>query len=99
MATDDSTRAERTHKMGSLALRSRRDGDTHVVELIGELDIAGAPRLEEELVAAEATDAASILVDLRSLEFIDSSGIRQLVMAADRSAGTGRLTIIRGPHA
>jgi len=90
-------RAERARKLGSLALRSDRDGDAHVIELIGELDLDGAPRLEQELLRVEATDAPSIIVDLRGLEFIDSTGIRLLVMAAERMDGTSRFVLMRGP--
>jgi anti-sigma B factor antagonist len=90
-------RAEHARKLGSLALRSERDGDVHIVELIGELDLDGAPRLEAELLRVEAGDAASIVVDLSALEFIDSTGIRLLLMAADRSSEAGRLTFLKGP--
>ena len=38
-------------------MRSEHAGDAHVIELIGELDLDGAPRLEEELRSAEAGDA------------------------------------------
>ncbi|HEY1538154.1 MAG TPA: STAS domain-containing protein [Solirubrobacteraceae bacterium] len=95
MPTDD--QASGAHPIGGLGLRSTRNGDTHVVELLGELDIAGAPRLEEALLEVEATDAAAIVVDLGSLDFIDSTGIRLLLMAAERASATGRLTILRGP--
>jgi anti-anti-sigma factor len=91
-------RAERARKLGSLALRSERDGETHVLELIGELDLDGAPRLEEELRRVEASDANVIIVDLGALEFIDSTGIRLLLMAADRCAAEQRMTILRGPR-
>jgi anti-anti-sigma factor len=97
MATDDDTPAAGSYKIGSLALRSARDGDTHVIALLGELDIAGASTLEDELLRVEASDAAQIVVDLGSLEFIDSTGIRLIVMAADRSSADGRLTLLRGP--
>ncbi len=93
---EDGGRAARTSKLGSLALRSDREGDVHVIELIGELDLDGAPRLEEELRSVEASDAESIVVDLGSLEFIDSTGIRLLVMAAERSKA-GRFSLLRGP--
>ncbi len=96
MLGDDGDRAVRTSKLGSLAVRSEREGDVHLVELVGELDLDGAPRLEEELRQAEAGDADSIVVDLGQLEFIDSTGIRLLVMASERSPD-GRLTILRGP--
>ena len=91
-------RAERARRLGSLALRSERDGDTHVIELLGELDLDGAPRLEEELRRVEASDAQAIIVDLAALEFIDSTGIRLLLMAADRCRADGRLTILKGPR-
>ena len=97
MPGDHGDRAARTSKLGSLALRSHREGDAHVIELIGELDLDGAPRLEEEFKRVEASDVASIVVDLGQLEFIDSTGIRLLVMAADRSP-EGRLTLLRGPR-
>ena len=91
----DDTRAADHHRLGSLSVRSRRHGDAHVVELIGELDLDGAPEVEEELLAAEATDATSIVVDLGGLQFIDSTGIRLIVMAAERNED-GRLTLRRG---
>jgi anti-anti-sigma factor len=95
MPGDDGGRAARTSKLGSLALRSEREGVVHVIELIGELDLDGAPRLEEELRMAEAGDAESIVVDLGGLDIIHSTRIRQLVMAAERCAD-GRFTLLRG---
>jgi anti-sigma B factor antagonist len=95
---DQGERAERARKLGSLALRSERDGETHVLELIGELDLDGAPRLEEELRRVESSDAAAIIVDLAGLEFIDSTGIRLLLMAAERCHADGRLTLLKGPR-
>ena len=98
MARDhDEVRAERARNLGSLILRDEREGDTHVVELHGELDIAGAPRLEEELLRVEATDAPAIIIDMAGLEFIDSTGVRLLLMCADRCSPGSRLTILRGP--
>ena len=89
-------RATRTSKLGSLAVRSEREGEAQIIELIGELDLDGAPRLEEALREAEASDASSIVVDLGGLEFIDSTGLRLLVMAAERSKN-GRFSLLRGP--
>ncbi len=95
---DQGERAARARRLGSLALHSERDGETHVIELVGELDLDGAPRLEAELRRAEASDASSIIVDLSALEFIDSTGIRLLLMAADRCNDSGRFTLLRGPR-
>jgi anti-anti-sigma factor len=93
----DETRGEAARKLGSLAIRSERDGDTQLVALLGELDIDGAPAVEDELTAAAASDAARIVIDLSRLEFIDSTGLRMIVMACERDADAGRISIRRGP--
>jgi anti-anti-sigma factor len=96
MTMEQGERAEHARKLGSLALRSERDGDTHVIALLGELDVGGAQSLERELLRVEAGDAPAIVIDLGKLEFIDSTGIRLLVMAAER-CGDERLSLRRGP--
>jgi anti-sigma B factor antagonist len=95
---DQGKRAEHARKLGTLALRSERDGEMHVIELVGELDLDGAPRLEAELRRVEATDVVSIVVDLSALEFIDSTGIRLLLMAAERCNDSARMTLLKGPR-
>jgi anti-sigma B factor antagonist len=85
---------------GELTVSSRRDGDVHTIALAGELDLATAERVEQELRRVEATDARSIVVDLSGLAFMDSTGIRILVGADARSrADSGRLVLRRGPAA
>lgn len=66
------------------------------VAVTGELDIAAVPQLDRALRRA-AADCALVVLDLRELEFIDSSGAH-LLLAADRRirrAG-GRLVVVRG---
>ena len=92
----DETRAENVGRMGSMSIRSERDGDTYRIELSGELDLDGAPAVEEEFLRSEDSDATSIVVDLSRLEFIDSTGIRLVGMSAKRCED-GRLTLVRGP--
>ena len=71
-----------------------RDGRAHLT-LRGELDLATAPELEQ--LVNESLDAGNeVVVDLRALEFMDSSGIRVLVAAHARAARVGaRLFIVR----
>jgi anti-sigma B factor antagonist len=67
------------------------------VKVGGELDIAAVPALDARLRAAER-DASLVVLDLQSLEFVDSSGA-SLILAANRrirQAG-GRLAVMRGP--
>ncbi len=81
-----------------LDIRTERDGDACVVRLVGELDLAGTDLTDQALAAAEASDAASILIDIDGLEFIDSHGLRTLLRAQrrDADAGRGRLRVTRG---
>jgi anti-sigma B factor antagonist len=50
-----------------------------VLEVFGELDVASAPQLEAQLERAD--DAPLVVIDLSSLEFIDSTGLGILVRA------------------
>jgi len=91
-------RAAQLRNMGELMLRSERDGDVHTIRLFGELDLASAAKVEDELKALEATDVAAIIVDLAGLTFIDSTGITLLIAAEVRSrADSNRLRVLRGP--
>jgi anti-sigma B factor antagonist len=67
---------------------ARRDGEV-VMTLVGELDLAGAPLLEERLRATEALDGRLVL-DLRELRFIDATGLTALVEAHNRREADGR---------
>jgi anti-anti-sigma factor len=62
----------------------------------GELDMASAPELEQA-VMPKLQDGAWVVLDLRSLDFIDSSGLR-VVVGAHRSAEEhgSRFTCVRG---
>jgi anti-anti-sigma factor len=92
------TSAENVRHLGALTMRSTRDGATHVVALAGELDLASADLIEGELQRVEATDARRIVLDLRELEFMDSTGVRLVYMAEMRSrSDSDRLRIRRGP--
>ena len=53
----------------------------------GELDLASAERLEAALTAATEH---SILVDLRGLTFMDSTGVRTLLQATEEAGREGR---------
>src|SRR3954447_965738 len=73
------------------------DGDAVVFLPRGELDLARAPELEEA-VLGELDGGRTVVIDLRQLEFMDSSGVRVLI-AAHAKAGDGgeRLALVRPP--
>jgi anti-sigma B factor antagonist len=70
-----------------LSLKTSLAGRTVVIALAGELDLAGAATLEQELADV---DARAVVVDLRGLGFMDSSGLRALAVAALRAQSAGR---------
>lgn len=61
----------------------------------GDLDLAGAPELEEALRLAVASDASTIVVDLRGLELLDSTGLRTLLQAQAAEGGE-RIAYVQG---
>jgi anti-anti-sigma factor len=70
-----------------LTLETKQEGQTAVIGLSGELDLAGAAALEHELALLQAD---AVVVDLRGLEFMDSSGLRALVTSWQRAKEAGR---------
>jgi anti-anti-sigma factor len=66
-----------------------------VLTLLGELDLASAPALEQEL--EEVEDRGCVVVDMRRLDFIDSTGLRVLIKAHQRATETDRQFAILSP--
>ena len=64
------------------------------VELSGELDMAGEDAFESETRAALASGAKHLVVDLRALGFMDSTGLKLLVKLNARSHREGFLLSI-----
>lgn len=67
-----------------------------VVALHGELDLATADEFERALMPP-LNDGRDVVLDLRGLGFIDSSGVRVVVKAHTSATENGcRLTVLRG---
>ena len=70
------------------AVESQQYGDTVFLRLTGEFDL-GAEEFFERTVDQLSREARSLVVDLSSLEFIDSSGLRALLRMWERSRADG----------
>jgi anti-sigma B factor antagonist len=71
--------------------------DAVLVALDGELDLASAPLLESRLDSAEVLAAAMVVLDLREVRFIDSTGLRTVFGAQARCRERGqRFAITHG---
>jgi anti-anti-sigma factor len=80
----------RLRDVSRLRLSTSIAGGTAIIELEGELDLAGAAALEQELALPEADSARAIVLDLRRVQFMDSSGLRVIVVTLQRSQERGR---------
>lgn len=77
-----------------LDISTQRVGQACVVSLKGEVDVYTSPRLKQEIVDAIDSGCVNLVVDLRRLDFIDSSGLGVLVGGLRRvkeKGGTLRL--------
>jgi anti-anti-sigma factor len=79
-----------TNEAGALAL----------VTLWGELDLLATAELEPELDRlADEPGVAVVALDLRELDFLDSSGLRLVILGSRRLEEDGRrLVLVRGPQ-
>jgi anti-anti-sigma factor len=77
----------------------KQDGQTQLA-LAGEVDIASTPQFEEGLAEAEGSEPAVLILDLRKVDFIDSTGLRAVIAADERARTAGRrFVVVRGTAA
>jgi anti-sigma B factor antagonist len=82
--------------MVSVQLSSRECDGQVVVVLRGELDVAGAAKVAASLTVV-AVGGRSVIVDLKGLEFIDSSGLAALVRARQHARQAGSDLLLAAP--
>jgi anti-anti-sigma factor len=80
------------------AFESEERGAVAFVTLSGELDLLSIGDLEPELERLAGEPGIDVVaLDLRELDFLDSSGLRLVVMAERRLREVGRgLVLVRG---
>ena len=72
-----------------------RDNEVWVVP-VGELDLGVATELRESLDLALRTDAHEIVIDLRELALIDSTGLGVVVDACTAQEGRPPVSLVPG---
>jgi anti-sigma B factor antagonist len=75
VSDDPSSRAT----MGSLRIHTQVQGDRHTVSISGELDVASAPMLEDTLAEACSSGVKELVLDLKGVEFMDSTGLKAIL--------------------
>jgi anti-sigma B factor antagonist len=56
----------------------------------GELDLLGAPILQQEIEKAAIEARGIVVLDLEDLQFVDSAGLRVILAAHDRARKNGQ---------
>ncbi len=69
--------------------------DDDVIRISGDLDAQTSSSLDEVITERLGGGAAEIVLDLSALDFVDSSGLRSMVLARG-PAGDGRM-VLRSP--
>jgi anti-anti-sigma factor len=78
-------------------VEEHNQGAAVVVTVTGELDLRTSPELEDRLGRAFDGGAELVILDLRLIEFMDSTGLRVLVTAHQRAQDSGRrFALVRG---
>jgi anti-sigma B factor antagonist len=79
-------------------LETARVGTAAYLVLIGELDLSCTKRFRETLAKSVADDTDHLVIDLRSVTFIDSTGLAMLLKADTLAREEGfRLHVVRSP--
>lgn len=83
---------------GPTSVPVERNGHV-VVELRGEIDLAVAGLVRDQLMSAANRSNAQVVVDARPVTFIDSSGINALIRVRDRAAALrGSFHLVADQH-
>lgn len=70
------------------------DGTRAVVRVEGELDLQGAPVLDDDFRNLVARGVKTVVVDVSAVTFLDSTGLRALVVGREvLSAGGATITL------
>jgi anti-sigma B factor antagonist len=82
-------------KPGSLEVSSALVDGVVTVSLQGELDLSSARRMEERFASIDEQRPSRVVVDLGGLAFIDSSGLRTLLIADELAREHGYELVLR----
>jgi anti-anti-sigma factor len=80
-----------------LRIEVSREAERVVLSLDGELDMASAPLLQSAFEEANLASPDVVVLDLRRLRFVDSTGLRIILAARNRCHERGQqLAVTRG---
>ena len=85
--------------MNRLTYESHKSGGMVRLALAGEFDLSNAVQVEDVLKEIEQERPPLLVLDLRELTFMDSTGLRVMVSADARARDDSRrLAVVQGPE-
>jgi len=85
-------------KPSALDIDVEERGSRVHMQLSGELDLASAESLNQHLEQVEGGKPQLLVLDLRRLRFMDSTGLREIIGATRRAHADGRrVVLVKGP--
>ncbi len=80
-----------------LNVSTERDGNRAIIAVAGELDAHSAPALDDEISRLIAASVDEVVLDLEATSFLDSFGLRTLLVAQREVAEKGGRLSLRNP--
>jgi len=79
-----------------MTLSEEKNGKVFVLGLSGKLDIEGAKMLVEKMTQILAGGERYIVLDFTDISYINSAGLRGLILVAKQLASSGGMLILAG---
>jgi anti-anti-sigma factor len=82
----------------ALSVRAESRNGVGILALAGELDMGSVALLEEHLERFEHDGVRAVMLDLRELSFVDSSGLHAVLRAKKRATTNGHQLLVVGAN-
>jgi anti-sigma B factor antagonist len=79
-----------------MTLSEEKNGKVFVLGLSGKLDIEGGKMLVDRMTQILAGGERQILLDFTEIAYINSSGLRALLLVAKQSTSSGGMLVLAG---
>lgn len=80
-----------------LEIQHTEEAGKSVITVRGEVDLYSSPRLREAVTKAAAKGNGDVLVDLKAVPYMDSSGVATLVEAFRAATGQKKQLVLISP--
>ncbi|MBO5976272.1 MAG: STAS domain-containing protein [Oscillospiraceae bacterium] len=76
-----------------MTIEIKKNADNTVIEIVGRLDTTTAPALDKA-INEDIGDVKNLILDVKSMEYISSAGLRVLLSAQKKMQKIGSMKVI-----